>query len=85
MTQTYQKTFWKNEHNLEVPVALEDWPKKAKYMTVDKDGRTIYWTDKPQYDDFLEWCNDRASKGRVVEDESSERIGGAHDIWERPY
>jgi hypothetical protein len=81
MATTYQKTFWKNEHEMEVPVPLEDWPLRADYLTVDKDGRMIFWSSKPFYDDHLEWVN----VGKyLVDDDDSFLIGGFNSIWQRP-
>jgi hypothetical protein len=80
--KTYQKTFWKNAHGMEVPVALEDWPRKAMFLTVDIDGYMVYWKAKPYYDQILEWFIHDAKN--VINDINTKRTGGALHIWERP-
>ena len=79
--QTYVKTFWKNEHGIEVPIALEDWPRKAMFLTVDKNGRMMYWTVKPCFHDNFDWCS---GGGKLVGDQESEKIGGVNHIWAKP-
>ena len=82
MRNVYQKTFWKNEHQLEVAIPLEEWPRKAKFLTVDKNGSAKFWTVKPYYGEHFDWCN---GGGELIDEEKLGIIGGAHSIWERSY
>ena len=82
--ETYQKTFWKNAHGVEVPVALEDWPKQAKYLTFCLSGSLTFWTEKPNYREDLYgiWigkCN------TAIFANDTDFAGGEKSIWQRPF
>ena len=82
MVETYQRTFWKNEHEIEVPLPLEKWPIRADYLTLDKEGSMIFWSEKPNHCDIAGW--DGKAK-TVVESEDTNTVGGERHIWERPF
>ena len=81
--ETYQKTFWKNARGMEVPVALEDWPKEANYLTVDDSGLVKIWLDMPNYQDsfsgFWKGVNQIITPG-----DAYVREGCKNSIWKRP-
>jgi hypothetical protein len=85
--ETYQKTFWKNEHGMEVPVALEDWPPIAKYLTVNADKFAFFWSEKPIY----KYTSPNTTYGIWTEGVHIQtnsyyfaKLGGENSIWERP-
>ena len=82
MTEVYHKTFWQNEHQMEVPFPLEEWPKRAKFLTIGNDGYTIFWSEKPVYEEVVEW---NGVPKTVVDGFESHVTGSYMSIWERPF
>lgn len=82
MTQIYHKTFWQNEHQMEAPLPLEEWPKRAKFLTIGSDGYTIFWSEKPVYEEIVEW---NGVPKTVVDGFESHVTGSYMSIWERPF
>jgi hypothetical protein len=80
--KTYQKTFWKNAHGIEVPVALEDWPREAMFLTLNKDGFIMYWKHKPHYDEDFRWFGYHFITLAYMGE--TKIINDALHIWERP-
>lgn len=81
MTEIYHKTFWQNEHQFEVPEPIEEWPTKAKYLTVDISRKITFWTEKPTYNNGV-W---EGREDTIIGDSMCSYSGSNIDIWERPY
>lgn len=72
----------KNKHGLECPIPLEQWPDKAQWCAIDKNGTVDFFSHRPIWDSDGDFW-DRTFYGRVVGTITITQKGGRNHVWHR--
>jgi hypothetical protein len=72
----------KNEHGIECPIPLEQWPDEAEWCTVDTFGTVDFFIIKPYYyDDYKIFMVDNIE--HRIEFSDTDHEGSKKHIWNR--